>query len=158
MLLAADDPVSVERPADFDDGAARNRALALGARLADAFDVTRSDIGPPAVQDASFDARFVLRADPEPSSRSIWVMISNFGRLAVAGIDNPGVHTETELRSLVDPDTWARLTGLITESGYVLIAEEPLWALDTGRNPALRQSDPERPGQPTWWTRFFDWL
>jgi len=75
--------------------------------------------------------------------------------LAVMAVDNPGAWSQQEAGALLHPNDAARVHAALSDTGYTVVPEEPLWQPYDGDSP-LRT---HRPGHTaTWWTRFFDYL
>ncbi len=153
LLREFDDPVHMEHPADFDRDATANRFNSLVTRLEEEFDCEcRTDAGI-YVQDASHYGQAVVPRKATASGADLFVRISNFGPMAVYGLDRPGVYTDEELDVLCDRADRDRLESALQDFGYTIIPESLLWERYDGRSEWLR-----RESSPSWFIRFFDWL
>lgn len=153
-----DDPVSVEVPADFDEAAERARAEALVDDLAANLGEVTAEVGPPNIQDATFFATLPVSVERDSHEVQIWVRLSNFGRLATAGVDNPGLHDDEELHRLVDRGDWQTALRLLDEHGYSFIRKQSLWRDYDGQNRWLKEFYQDSRARLTWWIRYFDWV
>ena len=152
LLHALDDPDNLELPAGYDHRRARARFQKLVQRLNAGFDCRTKADGD--VQDASLHGRVDIPATATATGRTLVVSISNFGNLAVLSVDNPGVWTDAEAADLLDPRDADRVHTALTDLGYILIPEQPLWEPYSGVwDPAVFG-----PSRPTWWIRYFDYL
>ena len=152
LLRHADDPNHLEYPADHDHRGSRNRFDQLARRLDLDFgcevDVDRD------IHDASMHGRITVPARATAAGRPLVVVVSNFAELAVLAISNPGMWTAAQTARLLHPDDADRMYAALGDLGYVLIPEEPLWLpYDGACDPAIFTT-----AEPTWWTRFFDYL
>jgi hypothetical protein len=153
LLSAHDDPDNLEYPRGFDFRAARERFDRLVDRLEGDFNATC--LADRHVQDASLHGRVDVPASATATGRNLVVCVSNFGDLAVVSLDNPGASTQEEFEHAVASLDVDRIASALDDCGYILLAEEPLWADYSGPS-ALTQLD-SRNGA-TWWTRYFDYL
>jgi hypothetical protein len=55
------------------------------------------------------------------------IVVSNFGGLAVVAADNPGAWSQEEFEELLHPDDATRIYAALSELGYTVVQEEPLW-------------------------------
>jgi hypothetical protein len=152
LLHALDDPDNLEFPAGYDHRRTRARfeqlALRLNSDFAGRCQVDRE------VQDASLHGRIDIPAEATATSRPLVVSISNFGNLAALSVDNPGAWTDAEAAGLLHPHDADRIHPALTDLGYTLIPEEPLWEpYDGAWDPAVFG-----PSAATWWIRYFDYL
>jgi hypothetical protein len=152
LLYALDDPDNLEFPAHYDHRRTRARFEQLVQRLNADFDCqSRVDRD---VQDASLHGRVDIPAAATATGRPLVVNISNFGNLAVLSVENPGVWTDAEAADLLHPRDADRVHAALTDLGYTLIPEQPLW------QPYDGAWDPDvfGPSEATWWIRYFDYL
>jgi hypothetical protein len=151
LLRSLDDPTSLEHPRGFDAAGAKNQLRRLAERLtADFGSVCPCD---DQVEDASFCGRVEIPASATTTGERLVIVVSNFGRLAVLTVENPGVWTDAEAAGRLDPHDANRVDVALAGLEYVQIAEDPLWEAYEGAAP-LRGSGVS----PTWWDRFFDYL
>jgi hypothetical protein len=158
LLRQNDDPVSVERPARFDEGALRSKVDFLIGSLRDRFGAVTAEVGPPFIQDASFFAALKIEPEATRSGHGLWVRISNFGDMASAGVALPGAYDGEDLGQVTDESEWHDLLAAIESHGFRYIAEDDLWPDYDGQNEHLKAFYRKTGGRLTWWIRFFDWI
>lgn len=154
LLRSLDEATAFEFPSNFSFPDAQKRLENLLERLA-------ADFGQPAepdrwIEDASFHADVRIPAEATATGESFTIRLSNFGNLAVITLERPGIYSQTELDELADAEDITRIATALTDLGYVVVPEEPLWGDYDGAKPAMRSLD-TRYGN-TWWTRYFDYL
>jgi hypothetical protein len=154
-LRELDDPVNVERPAEFDASALLDRFTKLAERLDRDFSCRCKVDAWPNVQDASFYGTVIVPADASLSGSDIWVRVSNFGGLAVYGLGF-GAWDEDETRVLLDPRDGERVVTALQHLGYYIVPEAILRRTYDGANDSFRDLYATHP--PDWFTRFFDWV
>ncbi len=154
LLRSLDDPDHLEAPPNYHHRRVRDQFDQLARRIDADFDghgsVDRH------VQDASFHGRIEIPATATATGHKLVITISNFGGLAVLSIDNPGVWTDAETAELLHPDDARRISDTLTDLGYTLIPEEPLWETYDGVSDLARYCPDD--GPPSWWIRYFDYL
>jgi hypothetical protein len=152
LLHELDDPQHLEHPANYEHANTRALFDDLVRGLDVAFDCACD--ADRYVQDASHHARVIIPAHATATGHNLVVSISNFGQLATVSIDYPGSYGRVEFDALLDRRDADRLDALLSELGYRIVSEEPLWTRYDGPSPIDDGSDLG----VTWWTRFFDYL
>lgn len=107
------------------------------------------------VDDASYQGHIEIPAEATAAESRLVIVVSNFGRLVVVAVDNPGAWSQDEFAELLHPGDAERVYAALEDLGYTAVPEEPLWQPYDGNSP-IQPSYPARPA--TWWTRFFDYL
>ena len=162
LLRSLDDPKHLETPADFNFDETKNRFRQLVDRLNTAFSCAREADG--SLQDTTYFNRVEIPAAVTATERPLWVVVSNFGGLAVVAADNPGVWPQEEFTELLHPDDARRIYTALDDLGYTVVPEAPLRAAEYDGDAFRRyyhiQYGPawRDPGRPTWWDRFFDYV
>jgi hypothetical protein len=87
----------------------------------------------------------------------IVVRVSNFGDLAVYAAENLGCWTEAERDQLLSERDRRRVEEALGSAGYFIVPEDILEVRYDGQNDYWRTYFPNEP-EPTWFTRFFDWV
>ncbi|MCP5070069.1 MAG: hypothetical protein GY946_26160 [bacterium] len=143
----------MERPSDFDSQATEKRFAEMVTRLEHNFRTTcRVDAGV-RVQDASHYGQVVVPAEATSSGADLFVRASNFGSMAVYGIEAPGVYLDEERDALLDRADRERIEQALLDSNFRIVPEAVLWERYDGRSKWLH-----REPQTSWFTRFFDYL
>ena len=153
LLRDLDDPEHMERPFDFDLRTTEKRFAELVARLQRDFRTTcRVDAGV-LVQDALYYGQAVVPAEATNSAADLFVRVSNFGSMAVYGIEAPGAYLGEELDALLDLADRDRIEQALLDGDYRIVPEAVLWERYDGRSEWLH-----RETRTSWFTRFFDYL
>ena len=100
------------------------------------------------VQDASHHGRITIPVAATASADFITVIVSNFGDLALVTLGNPMSYDEEETEYLFDSTDLGRITGILSELGYIVVPEHLTWADYDG---ALKLRSHAR----SWFDRFF---
>ena len=125
LLRSLDDPKHLETPADFNFDETKNRFRQLVDRLNTAFSCAREADG--SLQDTTYFNRVEIPAAVTATERPLWVVVSNFGGLAVVVADNSYALTQEEFTELLHPDDAQRIYTALDDLGYTVVPEEPLW-------------------------------
>ena len=145
LLRSLDDPAHLEFPADFNWDETKNRFRQLVDRLNTAFSCARE--ADSNLQDVSYHNRVEIPAAVTATGRPLWVVVSNFGGLAVVVSDISWWQTQEEFTKQLHPDDAQRIYTALDDLGYTVVPEEPLWEDYDGDGPLRRYSD----GQPPTW-------
>ncbi|MEU4674364.1 hypothetical protein AB0F91_41990 [Amycolatopsis sp. NPDC023774] len=149
LLRAVDEPGNPEIPHDYDHDATRCRFLALAARLDTDFGCrTDRDLW---VQDAALHARLDIPEAATRGGEKIYVAVSNFASLAIAGPCNPDAYDSEERDVYFEAEDRRLVETALADLGYRLVDEPKIWEPYDGINTALRP-------EITWGGRFFDYL
>jgi hypothetical protein len=153
LMRSLDDPTALEYPRHYDLSAARRDLVRLAARFSANFGADCPfDVR---VEDASFLGRIEIPASATATGERLVVVVSNFGRLAVLCLENPGVWTDQEVVELLAAEDADRIREGLSELGYAQIAEDPLSEPYDGS----ARSDRSNSGRvPTWRDRFFSYV
>jgi len=143
LLRSLDDPAHLEFPADFNWDETKNRFRQLVDRLNTAFSCARE--ADSNLQDVSYHNRVEIPAAVTATGRPLWVVVSNFGGLAVVVSDISWWQTQEEFTKQLHPDDAQRIYTALDDLGYIVVPQEPL----------LRE---EHDGFGTWWDRFFGYV
>ncbi|MEV6896905.1 hypothetical protein [Amycolatopsis sp. NPDC051372] len=149
LLREADEPGNPEIPHDYDHDETRRRFLALAERLsADFGHPTENDLW---AKDATLHARLNIPVEATRGGEQIYVAVSNFASLAIAGPGNPGVY-DSEERDVRFEAEDRRLVGTaLADLGYRLVDEPEIWQRYDGANEDILPAW-------TWFGRYFDYL
>jgi hypothetical protein len=157
MLDQLDDPIALERPMDYDHGAARAHFDELVEGLDERFG-TRCHADRE-VPDASLHGRIEIPGRDLVTGTRIVISVSNFGALAVISAENPGAYeglADAIAAGAIDSDDLRAVEHCLEERGFTAVPEELLHRTYDGRSALAESYPPDRP--PTWWVRFFDYL
>ncbi len=153
LLLELDDPKMLDYPEDYDHKEALARVASLLEQLNQLFGCSchaTTDI-----QDASFTADVTVPPDATKTGRQLWARISNFGLLAIFGLDSVRSElTDAEVDAAADPDDQMLMRQALTNTGYVIVPKDTLHCRYDGANEHWRNW--EHP-PITWFGRFFDY-
>jgi hypothetical protein len=158
LLKHFDDPLAVQRPTGFNEEAVEARFEELLALLSRAFRCQVAAESGAYVQDASFYGEAVIPAGSTETGADIAVRVSNFGTLAVYGLELLGTYTDAEREVLMSPVDRDRVETALTDSGYVALPEDALWEPYDGANQWLVDFYAGMKYRPTWFIRFFDYI
>ncbi|MFE3199943.1 hypothetical protein [Embleya sp. NPDC059237] len=153
LLRALDDPDHLTAPADYDPDAARERFDRLVARLDADFDCRCPVEGEAGA--ASRHGAIVVPASALSGTGRIIVVVSNFGDLAVIGVDAPDEHPVGAAPAYVGPEETERVAAALDDLGYTVVPEDLLRTTYDGASRLADHYTVE--DAPTWWIRFFDY-
>ncbi len=157
LLDQLDDPVALERPVDYNHGAARAHFDELVEGLDERFG-TRCD-SDREVRDASLHGRIKIPGRVLSTGTPIVISVSNFGAMAVISAENPGAYeglADAIASGAIDSDDLRAIEKCLEERGFTAVPEELLHRRYDGRSALAEYAPADRP--PTWWIRFFDHL
>ncbi|BCY10167.1 hypothetical protein [Actinoplanes sp. L3-i22] len=147
LLRQLDDPDHLEHPATFDNAIEQRRFRSLVSELERRFACTCRFESEREIQDASHLGQVVIPASATTESVAIFVRVSNFGRLALLGAENPGCYDDADTLTLIGGPDLDALLEILAELTYVPLLEDVLNTPYDGASVA-----------PTWFVRYFDFL
>jgi hypothetical protein len=155
LLRTLDDPVHLESPPGFHYTREQRRFRSLIADLERRFACTCEVEAGLQVQDASFLGQLVIPAAATAEDVPIFVRVSNFGGLALLGVEGPGRYDDAETLTFIAERDLGMVLEALAALDYVPLLEDVLFSEDYQASDAMRA---HRSHPPSWFDRYFSYL
>jgi hypothetical protein len=155
LLRTLDDPAHLDLPPGFHYAGEQRRFRSLVADLERRFACTCEVEAGLQVQDASFLGQLVIPAAATAADVPIFVRVSNFGGLALLGVEGPGRYDDAETLAFIAERDLGLVLEALAALDYVPLLEDVLFADAYEASDAMLA---HRSHPPSWFDRFFSYL